>query len=160
LYSWDFIAGAIVFMSAETPAGERGCQSCRVTVGPSSTSRSFLITLSAESRGNSHQEARDNRDGCFAIQSMAKRHVPTGSIHTTPGIVFIRSATIDECWKDIGDNAPRIIIFSVDFYTFNNDWDPTFGTVSYDELSGWGSGETKEDTAGYHRSSGRGSRCR
>jgi hypothetical protein len=41
--------------------------------------------------------------------------------------------------EDIGDNAPRVIIFSVDFYTFNNDWDPTFGMVAYGELSGWGS---------------------
>jgi hypothetical protein len=46
--------------------------------------------------------------------------------------------------EDIGDNAPRVIIFSVDFYTFNNDWDPTFGMVAYGELSGWGSEEQKK----------------
>jgi hypothetical protein len=46
--------------------------------------------------------------------------------------------------EDIGDSAPRVIIFSVDFYTFNNDWDPTFGMVAYGELSGWGSEEQKK----------------
>jgi hypothetical protein len=46
--------------------------------------------------------------------------------------------------EDIGDNAPRVIIFSVDFYTFNNDWDPTFGMVAYGDLSGWGSEEQKK----------------
>ena len=46
--------------------------------------------------------------------------------------------------EDIGNNTPRVIIFSVDFYTFNNDWDATFGMVSYDDLSGWGSAEHKK----------------
>jgi hypothetical protein len=46
--------------------------------------------------------------------------------------------------EDIGDNVPRVVIFSIDFYTFNNDWDPTFGAVAYDELSGWGSAEQKK----------------
>jgi hypothetical protein len=46
--------------------------------------------------------------------------------------------------EDIGDNAPRVIIFSIDFYTFNDAWDPTFGMVSYDDLSGWGTGEQKK----------------
>lgn len=46
--------------------------------------------------------------------------------------------------EDIGDNAPRVIIFSIDFYTFNNDWGPTFGMVAYGELSGWGSEEQKK----------------
>lgn len=46
--------------------------------------------------------------------------------------------------EDIGNDVPRVIIFSVDFYTFNNDWDTTFGMVSYDDHSGWGSAEHKK----------------
>ena len=31
--------------------------------------------------------------------------------------------------EDIGNDTPRVIIFAIDFYTFNNDWDATFGMV-------------------------------
>jgi hypothetical protein len=44
--------------------------------------------------------------------------------------------------EELGDYAPRVIIFSVDFYTFNNAWDPTFASVSYGDLGGLRSAET------------------
>lgn len=37
---------------------------------------------------------------------------------------------------DLGDYAPRVIIFSVDFYTFNSIWDQGFGSVSHTDLAG------------------------
>ena len=43
-----------------------------------------------------------------------------------------------------GNDTPRVIIFAIDFYTFNNDWDATFGMVSYDDLSGWELAEHKK----------------
>jgi hypothetical protein len=44
--------------------------------------------------------------------------------------------------EDLGDYSPRVIIFSVDFYTFNNTWDQRFALVSHGDLGTLNSAET------------------
>jgi hypothetical protein len=46
--------------------------------------------------------------------------------------------------EDLGDYAPRVIIFSLDFYTFNNTWDQRFALVSHGDLGALNSAETAD----------------
>ena len=44
--------------------------------------------------------------------------------------------------EDLGDYTPRVIIFSIDFYTFNRTWDQRFTNISHSELGSLASAET------------------
>jgi hypothetical protein len=43
--------------------------------------------------------------------------------------------------EGLGDYAPRVLVFSLDFYTFNPDYDAFFERVSFSDMDGFGSSE-------------------
>jgi len=138
-----FIAGAIVFMSAELlPVS--------AVAKLQSYGRSFiyLAKFSDHTYRLKVEATIIKKPGILAMGASRSNQWRSAmfrpAIFYNAGNCLYTQRDYRRMLEDVGDNAPRVIIFSVDFYTFNNDWDPTFGTVSYDELSGWGSGEQRK----------------
>ncbi len=54
--------------------------------------------------------------------------------------------------EEMGTPLPRVVIFSLDFYYFNNAWDAGIGeNISYDDVAGWGTAEHRTMLSQYVR---------